>query len=77
MLVFQTTFLGNVLPPGLNIVVQAVRNDHKNEGYQATGYIKIASNKINMQLFLVQLAETSWKVCTDAVVLPFKAQVNT
>ncbi|EMP30297.1 Vitellogenin-1 [Chelonia mydas] len=78
-LVFKShspNFLGDVLPPGLTIVARAVRSDNKNQGYQATAYINSAAAKVDMQLVVVQLAETNWKACADSVVLPLKAQIG-
>lgn len=73
---FQRNFLGDVIPPGITVVAQAVRSDNKNQGYQATAYVRSDAAKVDVQLVVVQLAETNWKVCADAVILPLKAQVS-
>lgn len=75
--VFQRNFLGDVIPPGITIVAQAVRSDNRNQGYQATAYVRSDAAKVDVQLVVVQLAETNWKACADAVILPLKAQVST
>lgn len=75
-IVFQRNFLGDVIPPGITIVAQAVRSDNTNQGYQATAYVRSDAAKVDVQLVVVQLAETNWKVCADAVILPLKAQVS-
>lgn len=64
------------MPPGFTIVARAVRSDNKNQGYQATAYKNSGTNKVDLQIVVVQLAESNWKACADAVVLPLKAQVN-
>ncbi|XP_010225358.1 PREDICTED: vitellogenin-1-like, partial [Tinamus guttatus] len=74
--VFQRNFLGEVIPPGITIVAQAVRSDNRNQGYQATAYVRSDAAKVDVQLVVVQLAETSWKACADAVILPLKAQAR-
>uniref|UniRef100_A0A8C4V6Y0 Phosvitin n=1 Tax=Falco tinnunculus TaxID=100819 RepID=A0A8C4V6Y0_FALTI len=74
--VFQRNFLGDVIPPGITIVAQAVRSDNRNQGYQATAYVRSDAAKVDVQLVVVQLAETNWKACADAVVLPLKAQAR-
>uniref|UniRef100_A0A8C5X7S7 Phosvitin n=1 Tax=Malurus cyaneus samueli TaxID=2593467 RepID=A0A8C5X7S7_9PASS len=74
--VFQRNFLGDVIPPGITIVAQAVRSDNKNQGYQATAYVRSNAAKVDVQLVVVQLAETNWKACADAVILPLKAQAR-
>ena len=58
-------------------MAQAVRSDSRNQGYQATAYVRSDAAKVDVQLVVVQLAETNWKVCADAVILPRKAQVST
>lgn len=73
---FQRNFLGDVIPPGITIVAQAVRSDNRNQGYQATAYVRSDAAKVDVQLVVVQLAETNWKACADAVILPLKAQVS-
>lgn len=73
---FQRDFLGDVIPPGITIVAQAVRSDKRNQGYQATAYVRSDAAKVDVQLVVVQLAETNWKACADAVILPLKAQVS-
>ncbi|NXA71943.1 VIT1 protein, partial [Thryothorus ludovicianus] len=73
---FQHNFLGDVIPPGITIVAQAVRSDNKNQGYQATAYVRSDAAKVDVQLVVVQLAETNWKACADAVILPLKAQAR-
>uniref|UniRef100_A0A663E0W9 Uncharacterized protein n=1 Tax=Aquila chrysaetos chrysaetos TaxID=223781 RepID=A0A663E0W9_AQUCH len=75
-LVFQRNFLGDVIPPGITIVAQAVRSDNRNQGYQATAYVRSDAAKVDVQLVVVQLAETNWKACADAVILPLKAQAR-
>ncbi|NXX64575.1 VIT1 protein, partial [Spizella passerina] len=72
----ERNFLGDVIPPGITIVVQAVRSDSKNQGYQATAYVRSDAAKVDVQLVVVQLAETNWKACADAVILPLKAQAR-
>uniref|UniRef100_A0A8C0F8J8 Phosvitin n=1 Tax=Bubo bubo TaxID=30461 RepID=A0A8C0F8J8_BUBBB len=74
--VFQRNFLGDVIPPGVTIVAQAVRSDNRNQGYQATAYVRSDAAKVDVQLVVVQLAETNWKVCADAAILPLKAQAR-
>uniref|UniRef100_A0A8C6JCQ0 Uncharacterized protein n=1 Tax=Melopsittacus undulatus TaxID=13146 RepID=A0A8C6JCQ0_MELUD len=74
--VFQCNFLGDVIPPGITIVAQAVRSDNRNQGYQATAYVRSDAAKVDVQLVVVQLAETNWKACADAVILPLKAQAR-
>uniref|UniRef100_A0A672ULF8 Uncharacterized protein n=1 Tax=Strigops habroptila TaxID=2489341 RepID=A0A672ULF8_STRHB len=74
--VFQCNFLGDVIPPGITIVAQAVRSDNRNQGYQATAYVHSDAAKVDVQLVVVQLAETNWKACADAVILPLKAQAR-
>uniref|UniRef100_A0A8C0V760 Vitellogenin-1-like n=1 Tax=Cyanistes caeruleus TaxID=156563 RepID=A0A8C0V760_CYACU len=73
---FQRNFLGDVIPPGITIVAQAVRSDNRNQGYQATAYVRSDAAKVDVQLVVVQLAETNWKACADAVILPLKAQAR-
>ncbi|OXB80055.1 UNVERIFIED_CONTAM: hypothetical protein H355_012978 [Colinus virginianus] len=70
------SFLGDVIPPGITIVAQAVRSDNRNQGYQATAYVRSNAAKVDVQLVVVQLAETNWKACADAVILPLKAQTR-
>ncbi|NXJ74285.1 VIT1 protein, partial [Trogon melanurus] len=72
----ERNFLGDVIPPGITIVAQAVRSDNKNQGYQATAYVRSDAAKVDVQLVVVQLAETNWKACADAVILPLKAQAR-
>ncbi|NXO54005.1 VIT1 protein, partial [Aramus guarauna] len=72
----ERNFLGDVIPPGITIVAQAVRSDNKNQGYQATTYVRSDAAKVDVQLVVVQLAETNWKACADAVILPLKAQAR-
>ncbi|XP_075280175.1 vitellogenin-1-like [Opisthocomus hoazin] len=72
----ERNFLGDVIPPGITIVAQAVRSDSRNQGYQATAYVRSDAAKVDVQLVVVQLAETNWKVCADAVILPRKAQAR-
>ncbi|NXG06317.1 VIT1 protein, partial [Sakesphorus luctuosus] len=72
----ERNFLGDIIPPGITIVAQAVRSDNKNQGYQATAYVRSDAAKVDVQLVVVQLAETNWKACADAVILPLKAQVR-
>ncbi|KAM9280497.1 LOW QUALITY PROTEIN: vitellogenin-1-like [Cariama cristata] len=72
----ERNFLGDVIPPGITIVAQAVRSDNRNQGYQATAYVRSDAAKVDVQLVVVQLAETNWKVCADAVILPLKAQAR-
>ncbi|NXT03903.1 VIT1 protein, partial [Prunella fulvescens] len=72
----ERNFLGDVIPPGVTIVAQAVRSDNKNQGYQATAYVRSDAAKVDVQLVVVQLAETNWKACADAVILPLKAQAR-
>ncbi|NWW52301.1 VIT1 protein, partial [Pedionomus torquatus] len=72
----ERNFLGDVIPPGITIVAQAVRSDNRNQGYQATAYVRSDAAKVDVQLVVVQLAETNWKACADAVVLPLKAQAR-
>ncbi|XP_068056080.1 vitellogenin-1-like isoform X2 [Anomalospiza imberbis] len=72
----EHNFLGDVIPPGITIVAQAVRSDNKNQGYQATAYVRSDAAKVDVQLVVVQLAETNWKACADAVILPLKAQAR-
>uniref|UniRef100_A0A7M4FIM9 Vitellogenin-1-like n=1 Tax=Crocodylus porosus TaxID=8502 RepID=A0A7M4FIM9_CROPO len=74
--IFQRTFLGERMPPGFTIVARAVRSDNKNQGYQATAYMNSGANKVDLQIVVVQLAESNWKACADAVVLPLKAQAR-
>ncbi|KAI1236724.1 hypothetical protein IHE44_0014977 [Lamprotornis superbus] len=69
-------FLGDVIPPGITVVAQAVRSDNRNQGYQATAYVRSDAAKVDVQLVVVQLAETNWKACADAVILPLKAQAR-
>ncbi|NXD06927.1 VIT1 protein, partial [Nothocercus nigrocapillus] len=75
-LTHERNFLGEVIPPGITIVAQAVRSDNRNQGYQATAYVRSDAAKVDVQLVVVQLAETSWKACADAVILPLKAQAR-
>ncbi|XP_068879342.1 vitellogenin-1-like isoform X2 [Aphelocoma coerulescens] len=75
-LTHERSFLGDVIPPGITIVAQAVRSDNKNRGYQATAYVRSDAAKVDVQLVVVQLAETNWKACADAVILPLKAQAR-
>ncbi|KAM4654917.1 vitellogenin-1-like [Amazona ochrocephala] len=72
----ECNFLGDVIPPGITIVAQAVRSDNRNQGYQATAYVRSDAAKVDVQLVVVQLAETNWKACADAVILPLKAQAR-
>ncbi|NWS15736.1 VIT1 protein, partial [Pachyramphus minor] len=72
----ERNFLGDVIPPGITIVAQAVRSDNTNQGYQATAYVRSDAAKVDVQLVVVQLAETNWKACADAVILPLKAQAR-
>ncbi|NXT21335.1 VIT1 protein, partial [Syrrhaptes paradoxus] len=72
----ERNFLGDVIPPGITIVAQAVRSDSRNQGYQATAYVRSNAAKVDVQLVVVQLAETNWKACADAVILPLKAQAR-
>ncbi|XP_074954089.1 vitellogenin-1-like isoform X3 [Phalacrocorax aristotelis] len=72
----ERNFLGDVIPPGITIVAQAVRSDNRNQGYQATTYARSDAAKVDVQLVVVQLAETNWKACADAVILPLKAQAR-
>ncbi|XP_071292536.1 vitellogenin-1-like [Agelaius tricolor] len=72
----ERNFLGDVIPPGITIVAQAVRSDSRNQGYQATAYVRSDAAKVDVQLVVVQLAETNWKACADAVILPLKAQAR-
>ncbi|KAF1660386.1 Vitellogenin-1, partial [Aptenodytes patagonicus] len=72
----ERNFLGDVIPPGITIVAQAVRSDNRNQGYQATTYVRSDAAKVDVQLVVVQLAETNWKACADAVILPLKAQAR-
>ncbi|NWX57964.1 VIT1 protein, partial [Promerops cafer] len=72
----ERNFLGDVIPPGITIVAQAVRSDNRNQGYQATAYVRSDAAKVDVQLVVVQLAETNWKACADAVILPLKAQAR-
>ncbi|XP_027756952.1 vitellogenin-1-like [Empidonax traillii] len=72
----ERNFLGDVIPPGITIVAQAVRSDNRNQGYQATAYVRSEAAKVDVQLVVVQLAETNWKACADAVILPLKAQAR-
>ncbi|NXF79640.1 VIT1 protein, partial [Sclerurus mexicanus] len=72
----ERNFLGDVIPPGITIVAQAVRSDNRNQGYQATAYVRSDAAKVDVQLVVVQLAETNWKACADAVILPLKAQAT-
>ncbi|KAM6128684.1 LOW QUALITY PROTEIN: vitellogenin-1-like [Phoenicopterus ruber ruber] len=72
----ERNFLGDVIPPGITIVAQAVRSDNRNQGYQATTYVRSDAAKVDVQLVVVQLAETKWKACADAVILPLKAQAR-
>ncbi|KFQ15099.1 Vitellogenin-1 [Leptosomus discolor] len=72
----ERNFLGDVIPPGIAIVAQAVRSDSRNQGYQATAYVRSHAAKVDVQLVVVQLAETDWKACADAVILPLKAQAR-
>ncbi|NWW24186.1 VIT1 protein, partial [Falcunculus frontatus] len=75
-LTHERNFLGDVIPPGITIVAQAVRSDNRNQGYQATAYVRSDAAKVDVQLVVVQLAETNWKACADAVILPLKAQAR-
>ncbi|KAM6327412.1 vitellogenin-1-like [Podargus strigoides] len=75
-LTHERNFLGDVIPPGITIVAQAVRSDNRNQGYQATTYVRSDAAKVDVQLVVVQLAETNWKACIDAVILPLKAQAR-
>ncbi|XP_065698496.2 vitellogenin-1-like [Patagioenas fasciata] len=72
----EHNFLGDIIPPGITIVAQAVRSDNRNQGYQATAYVRSNAAKVDVQLVVVQLAETNWKACADAVILPLKAQAR-
>ncbi|NXP62766.1 VIT1 protein, partial [Chloropsis cyanopogon] len=72
----ERNFLGDIIPPGITIVAQAVRSDNRNQGYQATAYVHSDAAKVDVQLVVVQLAETNWKACADAVILPLKAQAR-
>ncbi|XP_054142195.1 vitellogenin-1-like [Melozone crissalis] len=72
----ERNFLGDVIPPGITIVAQAVRSDSRNQGYQATAYVRSDAAKVDVQLVVVQLAESNWKACADAVILPLKAQAR-
>ncbi|NXS36607.1 VIT1 protein, partial [Pomatostomus ruficeps] len=72
----EHNFLGDVIPPGITVVAQAVRSDNRNQGYQATAYVRSDAAKVDVQLVVVQLAETNWKACADAVILPLKAQAR-
>ncbi|NWS51043.1 VIT1 protein, partial [Chunga burmeisteri] len=72
----ERNFLGDVIPPGITIVAQAVRSDNRNQGYQATAYVRSDAAKVDVQLVVVQLVETNWKACADAVILPLKAQAR-
>ncbi|NXG25030.1 VIT1 protein, partial [Grallaria varia] len=72
----ERNFLGDVIPPGITIVAQAVRSDNRNQGYQATAYVRSDAAKVDVQLVVVQLTETNWKACADAVILPLKAQAR-
>ncbi|NWX52403.1 VIT1 protein, partial [Steatornis caripensis] len=72
----ERNFLGDVIPPGITVVAQAVRSDNRNQGYQATTYVHSDAAKVDVQLVVVQLAETNWKACADAVILPLKAQAR-
>ncbi|NWQ60813.1 VIT1 protein, partial [Neopipo cinnamomea] len=72
----ERNFLGDVIPPGITVVAQAVRSDNRNQGYQATAYVRSDAAKVDVQLVVVQLAETNWKACADAVILPLKAQAR-
>ncbi|NWS98081.1 VIT1 protein, partial [Mionectes macconnelli] len=72
----ERNFLGDVIPPGITIVAQAVRSDNRNQGYQATAYVRSDAAKVDVQLVVIQLAETNWKACADAVILPLKAQAR-
>ncbi|XP_008489046.2 vitellogenin-1-like [Calypte anna] len=72
----ERNFLGDVIPPGITVVAQAVRSDSRNQGYQATTYVRSDAAKVDVQLVVVQLAETNWKACADAVILPLKTQAR-
>ncbi|NWS81383.1 VIT1 protein, partial [Toxostoma redivivum] len=72
----ERNFLGDIIPPGITVVAQAVRSDNRNQGYQATAYVRSDAAKVDVQLVVVQLAETNWKACADAVILPLKAQAR-
>ncbi|XP_056353817.1 vitellogenin-1-like [Oenanthe melanoleuca] len=72
----ERNFLGDVIPPGITVVAQAVRSDNRNQGYQATAYVRSDAAKVDVQLVVVQLAETNWKACADAVIVPLKAQAR-
>ncbi|NXE20305.1 VIT1 protein, partial [Ardeotis kori] len=75
-LTHERNFLGDIIPPGITIVAQAVRSDNRNQGYQATAYVRSDAAKVDVQLVVVQLAETNWKACADAIILPLKAQAR-
>ncbi|NXD38812.1 VIT1 protein, partial [Copsychus sechellarum] len=72
----EHNFLGDVIPAGITVVAQAVRSDSTNQGYQATAYVRSDAAKVDVQLVVVQLAETHWKACADAVLVPLKAQAR-
>ncbi|XP_054020932.1 vitellogenin-1 [Dryobates pubescens] len=74
--IHRRNFLGDVIPPGITIVAQAVRSDNRNQGYQATAYVRSDAAKVDVQLVVVQLAETNWKACADAVILPLKVKAR-
>ncbi|XP_043860011.1 vitellogenin-1-like [Dromiciops gliroides] len=70
----EPTFLGDTLPPTVTVIVQAIRTDNKEQGFQVTGYVHSNSSKVNMQLVGVPLTNEKWKICVDATVLPLKTK---
>ncbi|KAJ1171284.1 hypothetical protein NDU88_003148 [Pleurodeles waltl] len=66
----RPAFMGDNKPPMLAVTAQAVRNDHKKQGYQVIVYADYHSSKPQIQAYAVEIFGSSrWRACANAVVL--------
>ncbi|KAJ1171297.1 hypothetical protein NDU88_003160 [Pleurodeles waltl] len=66
----RPAFMGDNKPPVLAVTAQAVRNDHKKQGYQVIVYADYHSSKPQIQAYAVEIAGSSrWRACANAVIV--------
>ena len=74
---FKAKYLSNALAPIVTILIRAVRDDHKVQGYQITAYFDRDTDRL--QVIFANLAENdNWRICADVVMLSYhKLMVKT
>lgn len=69
-LCLQAKYLSNTVRPQLTVLVRAIRQDNKNQGYQFAAYYDRQTARV--QIIVANLTENdNWTICTDSVMLSY------